>query len=134
MDILTPNIKIRNFIEADAQHLPLKTDSLTRIYASQLLEHLPDPHKFLDECNRCLQRRGILYLWVPNMFTLNAKKDPTHHYSYNFLTLRRILRQHNFNRLYWRYLVLTSYIPRKIRKFLNAIHSVFLEELYVEAQ
>ena len=133
LDIALPSCSIENFVLADAQHLPIKTKSCTRIYASHVIEHLVSPDKFLIECVRVLQSHGCVYIWTPNMLSKTAKNDGSHKHAFNFFTLRRLLRKNGLNFSHWRYLVLSSYIPPKIRKILNVIHSIVLEELFVQA-
>jgi len=132
LDIEMPSSSIDNFVLADAQHLPIKTKSCMRIYASHVIEHLVSPDKFLIECVRVLQSHGCVHIWTPNILSKTAKKDASHKHIFNFFTLRRLLRKNGLNS-HWRYLVLSSYIPPKIRKIFNVIHSIVLEELFVEA-
>jgi 2-polyprenyl-3-methyl-5-hydroxy-6-metoxy-1,4-benzoquinol methylase len=36
------------------------------IYAKEVIEHVPDPEKFLGDLKRCLRRGGLLWLSTPN--------------------------------------------------------------------
>ena len=50
---------------SDALCLPLRRDSLDTVLALELLEHLPDPDKFVVEVARVLRPSGIFILSVP---------------------------------------------------------------------
>ena len=52
--------------QGDAQNIPFKDDSFDSIIAGELIEHLPDPDKFLRECRRILRSNGIVIISTPN--------------------------------------------------------------------
>jgi SAM-dependent methyltransferase len=51
-----------------AQPLPFPDEHADTIVAFQVLEHLPEPARFLAECNRVLREDGTLILVVPFMW------------------------------------------------------------------
>ena len=50
------------FILADAENLPLRDECLDKIFAFEVLEHLPNPQKALIEIYRVLKPRGLLVM------------------------------------------------------------------------
>lgn len=79
------------------------------IYAGDLIEHLKDPLKFLEEVNRILKPKGILVLDFPmeinnfsghlhRLFSDSTKcsSKPYHLYYYNMFTIEKLLKYNNF--------------------------------------
>lgn len=60
-DLLAPNVDY----QVDLQHLPFEECSYDLIYASHVLEHIPDDNKALSEIARILKPGGIAILPVP---------------------------------------------------------------------
>jgi SAM-dependent methyltransferase len=58
--------------------LPFASDTVDRIYAVHLLEHLIDYLPLLAECHRVLRTDGILHVMCPWWRHVNAAADPTH--------------------------------------------------------
>jgi SAM-dependent methyltransferase len=78
-------LKAANFIQpktlkkvvcSSAEELPLKTGSVDVIVASEVLEHLINPIRFLEEAKRCLVEGGYLVLTVPirTQFQFSTKR------------------------------------------------------------
>ena len=59
---------------ADAHELPVQKESFDCILATEVLEHLHDPHLFIDAAYVALKPGGILVFTVPFMFHEHA--DP----------------------------------------------------------
>lgn len=51
---------------ADATNLPFKNNFFDRIIASEVLEHIPDDMKALNEMYRVLKPGGVIMVTVPN--------------------------------------------------------------------
>ncbi len=49
------------------QGIPFKDQSFDVIYAAELIEHLYDPDKFLEECRRILKKNGVVVISTPNL-------------------------------------------------------------------
>jgi ubiquinone/menaquinone biosynthesis C-methylase UbiE len=56
---------------ADAQYLPIKSDSIDIVLCSQVLEHLEDPKRCLREIKRVLRCGGIAVIDFPKPFFTN---------------------------------------------------------------
>jgi SAM-dependent methyltransferase len=67
-----PIIKDRNqqclFLQGSAFNLPFADDSFTQVICSEVLEHIIDYEKVLDEIKRVLKPEGIFAVSVPRYF------------------------------------------------------------------
>ncbi len=78
----------------DAQTLPFKTGSFDVVFCSQVLEHVPEPHKALAEFRRVLQPNGILILTVPHISWLH--NEPNDYFRFTKHGLDFLLRGEGF--------------------------------------
>ncbi|MCK5708673.1 MAG: class I SAM-dependent methyltransferase [Candidatus Aureabacteria bacterium] len=58
---------------ASAEALPFKKDSFDVVTLWNLLEHVPDYKKVLDEADRVLKKGGTLFLVAPNYLTIREE-------------------------------------------------------------
>ena len=82
------NIDNNPYAKTDLKHdltkpLPYKDESVDEILCMAVLEHVPNPVKFLKECHRVLRPGGRLKFRVPLANTFLAHHDMTH---INFFT------------------------------------------------
>jgi len=131
IDIEAPQERIDNFIQADAQHLPLVDSCLTEIYSRNMMEHLENPMSFLGECYRCLKEESVLHLWVPNFLSINAI-HPEHLQIYNIFRLRKELRYFGFR--IKPLFSAGSRLPKLIRRPIHTLFHFLCEEFNFEAQ
>ena len=64
------------YVVADAMNLPFKQNCFSHVIASEVLEHLPDDHRALQEMAAVLQRSGHLIITFPHRqcyFTLDDR-------------------------------------------------------------
>ena len=62
------------FKEANvAEYLPYDNNSFDIVVAAELIEHLLDQTKFLNECNRVLKPGGSLVISTPNILSLKSR-------------------------------------------------------------
>jgi len=54
------------FCRGDAEFIPFRSKSFDIIVAGELIEHLSDPKRFLEECHRTLTDEGVLIISTPN--------------------------------------------------------------------
>lgn len=59
------NRKIK-FLVADAVKLPFPKEKFDAVVAIEIIEHIKDQQKYLDEVRRVLKKRGILIISTPN--------------------------------------------------------------------
>lgn len=55
-----PLVIDRPLVLADATWLPFKNKSIDFLYCNDLAEHIEEPHKFLDECERIARKGAII--------------------------------------------------------------------------
>jgi len=69
-------------LTADAQRLPLPDETFDVVVSFETIEHLPNPHQFLQECNRILRPNGTIVVSTPNKdiysMILNGASNPFH--------------------------------------------------------
>lgn len=65
----------RQFVQADAAHLPLPGGAVETIVSFETLEHLPDPERFLSEARRVLAADGYLIISTPNRAIASPHSD-----------------------------------------------------------
>ena len=65
--------------QGSAEHIPLTNRSVDIVVSFETIEHVPDPHCFLDECIRVLAPEGRLIISTPNKGIYGADaKNPYH--------------------------------------------------------
>jgi len=61
------------------EHIPLAGEAVDVVVSFETIEHVPDPHRFLDECVRVLAPEGRLIISTPNKGVYAANgKNPYH--------------------------------------------------------
>jgi len=75
LDICLPSSHIASFVLADAMHMPFRDKSFKIIFASHIIEHLPDTEAFITECRRV---GCSVELRFPHWVFAGAYSDPTH--------------------------------------------------------
>jgi len=68
-------------IYGDAQALPLKDDSVDHALLLDVLEHLPDPERCLNELHRVIRPGGTLTIQVPFMYPLHDQPLDFHRWT-----------------------------------------------------
>lgn len=75
LDIRFPNVKVKDFVLADAVHLPFREKMFKEVCGAHIIEHLDDPEAFILECARVGETYEISF---PQWFSAAAYIDPTH--------------------------------------------------------
>lgn len=80
----------------DARLCPFSSSSFDAVRAKELIEHLPEPRKMVDEVVRILVPGGLLLAHVPTVFSqlypvANFWDDYTHVRPFTRFSLRRLL-------------------------------------------
>lgn len=76
---------------ADATALPIRARTCDAVVMTELLEHLPDPGRALDEAYRVLKAEGQIIGSVP--FMMEVHGDPADYFRYTSKGLRHLLRR-----------------------------------------
>jgi SAM-dependent methyltransferase len=110
--------RARPDVVGDATKLPLKAACVDVVLATELMEHLPSPHRFLEEVARVLRDDGTLILSVPFMEPIH--EEPRDYYRFTPFSLRHLLDQHGFslqkiwNKGGWWSVVLGSFVNQSL--------------------
>jgi len=56
-----------SIFQSDALHIPLREKMMDSVVCSEVLEHVPDPMKAIEEIYRILKPRGTLLITTPNI-------------------------------------------------------------------
>jgi len=81
-------------VVADAMQIPIRSASVDTVVATEVMEHLPDPDRFLIEVNRVLRRGGHLMLSTPFFEPLH--EEPRDYFRFTIHGLRALLADHGF--------------------------------------
>lgn len=65
-----------NFIRADLEEIPLKSENFDIVYSAYVLEHLSEPELVLSEAVRLMEKGGLLVLIAPNYGAPNRASPP----------------------------------------------------------
>ena len=79
----------------DALRIPFMTAAFDVVLATELMEHLPSPHKFLMEVSRVLREGGVLILSVPFMEPIH--EEPRDYYRFTPFSLHLLLEQYGYS-------------------------------------
>jgi len=85
-----PNLE---FLQLDALALPNLERDFDVVTNFQVIEHLPDPGRFLDAVGGRLRADGVLMLTTPNRLT-SVSENPVHLREYTAEELRTLLSRH----------------------------------------
>jgi ubiquinone/menaquinone biosynthesis C-methylase UbiE len=56
----------QSYINARAEDIPIKNNSFDVVFLNEVIEHIPNQEKALNEIYRILKSKGILYISAPN--------------------------------------------------------------------
>jgi SAM-dependent methyltransferase len=92
---------VRPDVVLDVKHgIPFRTDSLSRVYCFDLVEHLADIPAFMQEVHRVLGSGGRILITTPHFSCANSYTDPTHRHhfglrSFDYFTAEHDLRYYS---------------------------------------
>lgn len=78
----------------DGERLPFDNNEFDTIFMTEVLEHVPNPGRTLNEAFRVLQNEGILFFTVPFLWPLH--EAPHDEYRYTPFSLKRIFEEAGF--------------------------------------
>jgi SAM-dependent methyltransferase len=67
-----PNV---HWVRADLAKMPFPDEMFDKLICSEVIEHVPEPHRILAELYRVLKPAGKLVLTIPHEVRLNRVKD-----------------------------------------------------------
>jgi 2-polyprenyl-3-methyl-5-hydroxy-6-metoxy-1,4-benzoquinol methylase len=111
-----------HFVIFDAQNIPFTNCAFDIIIAFEIIEHLPDHVKFIEECYRVLKKGGLLICSTPNreLFSPGTKPwYPGHVHEFTPEELKVILDKY-FERTELWGICKKSPVPQMIGKVINS--------------
>ena len=113
--IRNPDIEV---VRGDAQNLKFKSNTFDTLVSSDLVEHVKDDNKAIQEFNRVLKKNGKLILTVPAFQFLWSKDDVSlgHHRRYTRNQIKSLLERNNFKIEfinYWNFSLFPAYLAYK---------------------
>ena len=103
------------FFDADIKDLPFEDNSFDTIILTQVLEHIDEPTKALDEVKRVLKKNGVIIISVPFIYQSHA--IPYDFFRYSEYSLRKICKDYNYKILEFHY---QGYFGTAIFSMINA--------------
>ena len=78
----------------DGENIPFKQEEFDVVFSTEVMEHVQNPEKYLDEIYRVLTKDGIAVITVPFFVPLHEK--PHDYYRYTEYGLRHLIAKSNF--------------------------------------
>ncbi|MFT6136972.1 MAG: SAM-dependent methyltransferase [Salibacteraceae bacterium] len=82
----------------DGVKLPFNDNEFDVVLSSEVMEHVPDPEKFLSEIYRVLRDGGVAIITVP--FLVPLHEQPFDFYRYTEYSLKNLVKNANFSMEY----------------------------------
>lgn len=70
---------------------PIEDNSIDRIYAKHIIEHLNDPKRFIKEISRILKPGGRAFIETPHFSCRVAYSEPQHKLFYSYFMFNNLL-------------------------------------------
>ena len=138
------------FIEGDIRELNIENSSQDLVICSEVLEHVPNFERVLNECKRILKPNGVLLISVPSylpeklcwFFSKEYQQTPGGHiriFTKSFLNevfknqglkVFKRHKQHAFHSLYW---IIRSRNRMNDSKFLQSFHELLVKQMFGKA-
>jgi len=86
-------------IIASAMYLPLRSKCFNGVFAFDVLEHIENIDRVLQECRRILKEGGKMLILSPNTLGFgfyDSFADPTHIHHFTWYTIKKILLRNGF--------------------------------------
>ncbi len=90
---VTTDLLSRANVRSEAGALPFTAGAFDLVLCTEVLEHVPDPDRTLDEIHRLLGPSGALVLTTPLTYGIHEPRD---YHRWTEMGLRQILERHGF--------------------------------------
>jgi len=80
---INSRIKTDKVFDFDKFPYPFKDNTFNEVYSDNVLEHLKEPVKVIEELHRICKNGAVMMIKVPYYNCSGNYNDPTHQYSYN---------------------------------------------------
>jgi len=89
VDVEQNNLGNVDVILGIGDHLPMESESVDTVLSTQVLEHVPDPARYVKEASRVLKRGGRLILTCPGAYMLH--EEPRDYFRYTKYGLKYLI-------------------------------------------
>jgi SAM-dependent methyltransferase len=76
---------------------PWPDDRFAEVHAYDVIEHLDDVVKTMEEIHRVCRHRAVVRVTVPHFSSANAFTDPTHRHQFGSRTFHYVTGEHDFS-------------------------------------
>lgn len=96
------------YVVANINNLPFRNNIFDVVVAFEIIEHVPEPHRALDEISRVLREKGVLFASTPNIENLSNRfahlifkrpykvENPYHILEFTYKDFLNLIREHGF--------------------------------------
>ena len=84
------NYRALQVFQATSEHLPFM-QKFDTVVAAELLEHVPNPEKVLEQAHQVLKKGGILIVTVPNEHEGKTQDNPEHLRKFKLEEIKRLI-------------------------------------------
>jgi SAM-dependent methyltransferase len=120
--------KNSNQIDADARDLPFEKEFADTIILNQVLEHIYEYEKVLDEIHRVLKKDGKFVISVPFIYHIHA--EPNDYFRFSEYGIKKLLRDKGFKIIQFSY---NGYFGTTIFSIINSfIWQVWNKNIYLK--
>jgi ubiquinone/menaquinone biosynthesis C-methylase UbiE len=137
------------FIKASLYQLPFPDNYFDLVYSLDVVEHLDEPQKAIQELKRVCKPKGVIYLQTPNypikrfydlLHWLRGSKptpadDPTHVYYFNTYRLKHMVEKSGLQVIHLRArnIAFNRYLPQYNKLLQNWIGHIFGQKTIIIA-
>lgn len=121
-----PTIK---YTEGDATNTPYEAEQFDIIICQEVLEHIEDQQKMINECSRILKKKGYLILTTPNKFYFNRRKGG----NYSTQPIENIIDKHTLHSLLKGKFKVTDYTTLIYARGDNGVYNLITNKILLAA-
>ena len=90
-----------HYRRSSAEQMPFVNDFFDSVFAGELIEHVDNPDRFLNQANRVLKMGGAIIITTPNRKSLvnrvfHSYETPIHISLLDFYSLKKLLEKNGF--------------------------------------
>jgi len=104
---------LKNLVRGDVRDLPIAESSVDLVLALDLLEHIEDDERLMNEIRRILKPGGFLLATVPaHQYLWSEHDEALHHYRrYSKTDFLRLVKNRGFSLIKYSYVISLTFLP-----------------------
>ena len=87
---IDPNSQADILHDLNTYPYPIETNSIDKVYAKHIIEHMDQPRKFLQEVHRILKPGGTAFFETPHFSCRVAYSEPEHQLFYSYFMFHEL--------------------------------------------